>query len=166
MSGAHSNPEGVLAGHDWNTCNGRCSRCMRPHRMPERITSHQLRVFHGCHVRSIPMSSSREELSSKKKNKQNCPSFPREASPVPLTEEAKGTAPPAKSREAILKPLNYEPRRNTAPTEKNTQVADKAPTVVVHVSAASGSTTTSLQDFVSSAVGGWIKYKLASFTCD
>lgn len=57
-SGAHSNPEGVLAGHDWNTCNGRCSRCMRPHQMPEHITSHQLCVFHGCHVRSTHMSFS------------------------------------------------------------------------------------------------------------
>lgn len=44
---------------------------------------------------------------------------------------------------------------------ENTQVADKAPTVVAHVSAASGSTTMSLQDFVSSTVRGCIKYKLA-----
>lgn len=35
-----------------------------------------------------------------------------------LTKETNGTAPLAKSREAILKPLNYEPWWNTTPTEK------------------------------------------------
>lgn len=115
-SEAHTNPGG-LVGPDLNTSNGRCSRCMRPHQMPEHITSHQLYVFHGCNARSVHMSSSCKELPSKKIS-----IFPMKslssAGSKSLTKETNGTAPPAKSREAILKPLNYEPWRNTTPTEK------------------------------------------------
>lgn len=75
-SEAHTNPGG-LVGPDWNTSNGRFSRCMRPHQMPEHITSHQLYVFHGCNARSVHMSSSCEELPIKK-----CPSIPWKAFPV------------------------------------------------------------------------------------
>lgn len=115
-SEAHTNPGG-LVGPDWNTSNGRFSRCMRPHQMPEHITSHQLYVFHGCNARSVHMSSSCEELPSK-----NYPSFPWKAFPVqaqnhwlrrPMELHLQ-----QKAREAILKPLNYEPWRNTTPTEK------------------------------------------------